>query len=173
MRRGCAIAVMVVLLAGGCARSSASNAIALDGTPRVPDVYGVISAVNLERLTLAGRTYKVSPKLQCFATSSLQVVPLLGRLHHFVHAGVDGDEVVWLAGFGPVAQIQDAPPTVFYVGTSKGAFGGGRVKFRDGTVLPIEAGLTIPPAEQRVRADIDPESGRIRAYVPAAITPSS
>lgn len=175
MRRSAALLALVLLAAGSgsCRRAGPPAPIPLDGTARNPDVSGVVEQVSSTSITIDGRTFAVSRRLQCFATASLETVPLVGRLHHFVHAGLDGRTVVWLAGFGPVAEPPGSPATVFYVGTAAGRVGSDHLRFRDGTVLPFEPGIEPPVAGTRVRADIEPSTGRVRAYTVVGFTASS
>lgn len=163
------LAVVLVLLAflASCARGGDDPAVAvrLDGSARTPDVVGLVTAVSLKRVTIGRRSFAVSPRLQGFATASRQPVSLLGRKGQFVHAGVVDDEVVWIASFGPVAQIGDRPPAVLYVGTVKSLPSAREVHFIDGTLLSLDEGVPPPAVGAKVRADLSPESGSITALV--------
>lgn len=161
------IAILVAVITPACDRGDGETAISLDGSPRRPDVVGVVGAVDLERVTIGTRSFSVSPDLRCLATASRRTVPLLGRKNQFVHAGISGDEVVWIGSFGPVAQIGDRPPAVLYVGTVKSLPRPREVHFSDGTLLPLGEGVSAPALSSRIRAEIDPRSGTINNIAPA------
>jgi hypothetical protein len=156
MRRAAVAAalVLVVLLAAGCGGDDGPTPITLDGRPRYPDAEGVVERVSAESLTLDGRrTYEVSPALQSFSTSTLKTLPLLQRRGQYVQLGLDGRTVVWLANVG--APVPVDPPRVFHQGTLV-RVSGGRLVFRDGTVLRLGPGVTSPVPSGLVRAAIDP-----------------
>jgi hypothetical protein len=168
-RRVAAVAaVLVVALAAGGCRHHADGGLVLDGRPRYPDAEGVVVAVNTKRLTLdGGRSYAVSPDLRSFSTYTLRTTPLLGRRNQYVQIGLEGHTVVWLAGVGAVVRAPDRPATVFYIGRLLRATGG-RLIFRDGTVLRLAAGVRAPARGTQVRVEIDPDSHMVRAAVVTA-----
>ena len=162
-RRVAAIVLAGVVLTGACARDEAPS-VALDGSTRRPDAEGVVTDVSRSRITVAGHRYALSPKLQAFSTYTLQAVPVLGRKQQYVQVGLDGDTVVWLAGFGAVVRMAGAEPTVYYTGVFR-RMEDGRAVFRDGSSLALAGGVEPPKAGTRVRAEIDPERRRVRALV--------
>lgn len=161
-RRGWAVVALSLALmtAPACSRAASESGLVLDGRPRIPDQEGVVVSVSRQRITLDGdRTYKVSPKLQSFATQTMQAVPLLGREGQFVHIGLDGDTMVW---FATIAEpFAGDPPTAYYTGVLE-RIDGDRAYFRDGTVLHVPAGLASPVAKGFVQVEIDPVAHRVR-----------
>lgn len=110
--------------------------------------------VSFTSLTLdGGRTYKITRRLQCFSTQTMQAVPLLDRKGQYVHLGVDGHTVVWLAAVGAI--LRTPSPVVFYTGTLVRR-SGRTVTFRDGTVLRLAAGVEPPVAKGFLQVQIDP-----------------
>jgi hypothetical protein len=84
-------------------------------------------------------------------------------LHHrdrYVHAGIDGDRVEWVAGVGVVVRAEGRPPVVFYNGTLVES-DDRQVIFRDGTVLTLAAGVDVPAGVTALRAEIDPETDEV------------
>lgn len=147
-----AVCGVVALLATACGGSGGSGAptVRLDGSPRVPDVEGLVARVSLKSITINGRAYRVSAKLQSFSTYDGSPAALLGRKDQYVQAGVKDNVVGWLAGIGAV--IQPAG-TVFYLGDLVGVQKG-RAVFRDGTTLAVAPGIDRS-TRGRVRAEID------------------
>ena len=154
-----------VLLAGGCSRGDAGHRLVLDGRPRYPDAEGVVEQVSFERIALdGGRTYGVSKDLQSFSTYDLAAFPLLQRRGQYVQLGLDGKKAAWMAGIGVVVRRPDAPPIVYYNGVVVRR-DGDRLIFRDGTVLRLAAGVTVPATSGLVRAELDPALHTVRAVV--------
>jgi hypothetical protein len=152
------------LVLGGCSRS-AGDELVLDGRPRHPDAEGVVEQVSFDRITLdGGRSYGVASDLQSFSTYDLAAVPMLHRLGQYVHLGLDGNEVEWMAGIGVVVRNPATPPVVYYNGVLV-RFDDDRAIFRDGTVLRLADGVTSPVASGLVRAELDPSLHRVRALV--------
>ena len=157
------LAAMALLTA--CSRGDASSDLVLDGRPRPPDAEGVVEKISFEEITLdGGRTYEVSKELQSFSTYDLAAVPMLHRLGQYVHLGLDGKQVVWMAGIGVVVRTSGAPPVVYYNGHLLRREGR-RANFRDGTVLQLAEGVTAPVETGLVRAEIDPAHHEVRALV--------
>lgn len=165
--RSIALVVGVAIVssfAGACSKDvteeDGAGAVVLDGRPRLPDEEGIVEEVSRDRITLdGGRTYRVSPKLQSFATQTMQAVPLLGREGQFVHVGLDGDTMVW---FATIAEpFPGEPPTAYYTGVLE-KIQGGRAYFRDGTVLSMADAVTSPVAKGFVQVEIDPVAREVR-----------
>lgn len=155
------IVIGLSLLAAGCSRDSGDDGrLVLDGRPRVPDEEGIVVSVTREEITLdGGRTFKVSPKLQSFATQTMEAVPLLGREGQFVHIGVEDDTMVW---FATVADpFPGEPPTAYYTGILE-KVEGQRAYFRDGTVLRLADGVEAPVQEGFLQVEIDPSAHLVR-----------
>ncbi len=158
LRSAAAIVVFVAMAAtaGACSDNGGSNApvVRLDGSPRVPDVEGVATRVTLKAITIDGRRYRVSPKLQSFSTYDGSPAALLNREGQYVQAGVKDGVVGWLAGIGVVVKPAG---TVFYLGDLVG-LQKGRVVFRDGTTLRLGRAVDAS-ARGRVRAEINASRG--------------
>lgn len=152
---------MVALTLAACGGGGDARPFALDGSPRVPDDEGIATQVSLQEVTLDGeRTYKLAKSLRSFSTYTLKLEPVLGRKGHYVQVGLDGDEVVWLAGIAlPVAGDGDTPPSVYYSGTLAER-DGDRLIFEDGTVLTAADDLPELP-EGKVTVRIDPKTHRV------------
>lgn len=151
------------LLFAGCAKSE-RHGVVLDGRPRVPDVEGVVEQISVEKVTLdGGRSYGVRKDLQSFSTYDLAAVPMLQRSGQYVHLGLDGTKVAWMAMIGEVIE-GPAAPVVYYNGVLL-RLEGNRAFFRDGTVLQLADGVTSPVGTGFVRAELDPSLHRVRALV--------
>ena len=168
-----AAVVALAVIAGACAKQeSSSSAVALDGSPRVPDAEGVVVSASPKGLTLnGGRRYKVSPKLVAFSTYDLKPVALASTVHQYVQIGVDDDTVVWLAQIGIVQTGADGKRTTLYQG-SLTRVSANRLYFRDGTVLRLAPGLHAPgDATGQTLAYIDVDRGVVQgATLPPAPT---
>lgn len=152
------------LLLGGCTKSD-NHQVVLDGRPRIPDVEGVVEQVSFEKITLdGGRSYGVRKDLQSFSTYDLAAVPMLQRSGQYVHLGLDGKKVAWMAMIGEVIEGPGAAPVVYYNGVLL-RLEGDRAIFRDGTVLQLADGVTSPVGAGFVRAELDPSLHRVRALV--------
>src|SRR5439155_16749512 len=131
------------LILAGCPKSDAHRLV-LDGRPRIPDAEGVVEGISFDRITLdGGRSYGVRKDLQSFSTYDLAAVPMLQRLGQYVQLGLSGQKVAWMAGIGVVVRRPDAPPVVYYNGVPVRR-DGSRLIFRDGTVLQLAGGVTVP-----------------------------
>lgn len=151
------------LLLAGCTKDG-SGQLVLDGRPRVPDVEGVVEKISFEQITLdGGRSYGVRKDLQSFSTYDLAAVPMLQRSGQYVHLGLDGKKVAWMAMIGEVIEGA-AAPVVYYNGVLL-RLEGDRAVFRDGTVLRLADGVTSPVGTGFVRAELDPSLHRVRALV--------
>jgi hypothetical protein len=154
-------ALVLAALLGACGRGGGDDGhVALDGSPRVPDVEGVVAklADDFSTLTLeGGRTYEIPKDVQSFSTVDGSTQPLRRRVGQYVQLGLDGRTVRWVAGFSAVV---DGPsgPVVYYTGTLRKAVGA-RLEFADGTVLRLApgAGSVSQAVGERVLASIDPE----------------
>ncbi len=156
---------MVWLLLAGCNGGGGPPPLVLDGSPRVPDVEGVVEEISFERITLdGGRSYGVSKELRSFSTYDLAAVPMLHRRGQYVQLGLDGGKVAWMAGIGVVVRAPGAAPVVFYNGYLL-RVDGDRAIFRDGTVLRLGRGVESPLPSGQLRAEIDPEAHAVRALV--------
>jgi hypothetical protein len=152
----------VVLGLAACSGGDAgakSGPVALDGTPRVPDVQGVVIKIadDFSTITLDGdRTYDLSPALQSFSTIDGSTQPVRRRLGQYVLAGLDGSTMVWIAGVSAVAKADGGAPVAYYTGNLV-EVDAGRAIFEDGTVLTLDAGVGAPPDAVAVVATIDAE----------------
>ena len=155
------IAMVMVACSGGGDR----DRFALDGSPRFPDVEGVVERISTERITLdGGRSYDVASDLASFSTYDLGPTPLLHRKGQYVQLGVDGDTAEWMAGIGVVVRAPGKAPIVYYNGYLLHVQDG-RAIFRNGTVLRLADGVKSPAETGLLRAEIDPARHVVRALV--------
>lgn len=151
---GALIAGLVVT--AGCSRDddatpSEVTFVAVDGSPRAPDDAGVLTSLadDFGSLVLDGGTaYEVSPSVQSFASIDGSTQPLRGRVGQYVHVGLDGDAVVWVAGLGAVVRLDGQPEEVVYLGRIT-AVRGSVIELQDGTVLELAAGVEVPGEASR------------------------
>lgn len=156
MIRRLIVAALVGLLLAACS-SDDSGAIKLDGSPRVPDDQGVATSAGRDKIVLdEKRTYKVSPSLQSFSTFTTETRPLATWVGQYVHIGLKGDTVTWIAGIAGV--VPTKPPRVHYPGRLK-EIDGDKAVFEDGTVLTL-APKVKPPVGQ-LTALIDPKTHKV------------
>lgn len=156
-----------------CGGGETKSPVVLDGSPRFPDDEGVVTALDVEglSLTLDGeRSYQVSEQLRSFSALDLSIQPLAGAKDAYVQVGLDGRTVVWL---GRVAKVVPTkPPRVFYVGRFarvEDSEDGRRVVFREGTVFALAEGVE-PPAEavdKVLQVEIDPAAHTVIDLRPA------
>jgi hypothetical protein len=140
-----AVAATAVLTLAACG-GSADPVVKLDGSPRTPDVEGIVVAASASGITLDGdREYEVAKKLISFSTYNHEVVPLASTVGAYVQAGVKGSTIVWISKIGPVATDPSGHKTVQYQGDLVDVRPP-RLIFRDGTVLRLADGLK-PPAD--------------------------
>lgn len=158
--------VALVLTAPGACSGGGDERLVLDGSPRHPDVEGVVEAVTVDQITLdGGREYKVSSALQSFSTYDLAASPLLSRKGQYVQIGLQGKTAEWMAGIGVVVRAPGADPVVFYNGILVET-DGDEVTFQDGTVLTLAKGVKPPVETGPLRAEIEPTSHQVRALTP-------
>jgi hypothetical protein len=140
VRREVAVVVAIAALLAGCGHGGHST-VSLDGTARVPDDEGIVTAVDLTSVTLDGdRTYRVEDDLVSFSNIDLQPVPLLYTQGQYVQVGADGHTARWI---GTVAKpLGTKPPTVLYAGTIR-SVDHGRLVFANGTVLRVAGAVDV------------------------------
>ncbi len=149
----------VTLLA--CANGG-GDGLVLDGSARLPDDEGVATTLDRDGITLDDeRRYDLSDDLASFSTSSLAAEPFVQRRGQYVQVGLDGDTVVWMAGFGALVPVEGTD-VVFYSGTYDGV-AEGRAAFTDGTTLAVAAGVQLPEPGRAVQVEIDAAQQRIVA----------
>jgi len=143
VRRELAIVAATLALLAGCGRGHHTT-VSLDGTPRLPDDEGIVTAVDLTSLTLDGhRTYRVEDDLVSFSNIDLRPVPLLYTKGQYVQVGADGHTARWI---GTVAKpLGTKPPAVLYAGAVR-SVGHGRVVFANGTVLRVAGNVDVAHA---------------------------
>ena len=155
---------MVVLLAS-CSQGGGDDRLVLDGSPRFPDVEGVVERISVDRITLdGGRSYDVASDLASFSTYDLAATPMLHRKGQYVQLGVDGDTAEWMAGIGVVVRAPGKAPVVYFNGSLQTVHDG-RAIFRNGTVLTLAKGVKSPIEAGTHRAEIDPSRHVVRALV--------
>lgn len=168
VRRRCVVVAGLLVggaLLGACSDDDGATAttfVKLDGSPRLPDREGIVTdlADDLSSLEIDGDRYEVSPALQSFATADGATRPLRSALDEYVHAGLRGRSVTWIASIADVVPGPDGD-VVFYVGDLE-RIDDGRAYFDDGTVLRLAPGIDDPrrgaAAEKpaRVTVQIDP-----------------
>jgi hypothetical protein len=144
----------------------------LDGSPRHPDDAGVVTKVASDFSTITlddERTYAVAKDLQCFATQDGTTLPLRQRVGGYVHVGLEGKTVVWVASISSVVDAPPAKPVVYYVGDVVDLVHDELI-FRDGTVLAVAPSLDLPKPPKdapRVTVTIDPETHLVIELRPA------
>lgn len=139
----------------------------LDGAPRVPDDEGVATSLTFRSITLDGaRTYEVSEDLLAFDTYNLQLEPMLRRRGQYVHIGLRGDVMEWMAGVSAVTPVEDRL-FAYYTGVFS-KVSAGRAQFRDGTVLRLADGLDPPDGGTLVEAEIDADTDEVVRLTPRA-----
>lgn len=131
---------MLALLAA-CSRGGGRSTVALDGSPRIPDDEGIVTAVDLSSFTLDGqRTYRIEDDLVSFSNIDLRTVPLLFTKGQYVQVGADGHTARWI---GTVAKpLKTTPPVVIYEGTLR-SVADGRLVFANGTVLRVADSVDV------------------------------
>jgi hypothetical protein len=158
MSRSAAV-VLALLLTASCARGSGDGGFALDGSIRVPDDEGIVTAVDLESVTLdEERTYEVDRELASFSAIDLSTVPLLFTEGQYVQVGTDGDRLVWLSAFAkPLAGDR---PLVVFAGEVD-LVDDGAIEFDNGTVLRLAPGVDTAELTGVVHVGIDPRSNTV------------
>lgn len=130
----------------------------LDGTPFSPDLVGVVDHVSPQSITIDGETHQLADEIVVFSAATLERINLAGRRDQYVQAGLDGDEVVWVAAVGGV--LPTDPPAVLFA--DHVASVGDAVSFRSGLVVDVAPGVDVP-VDGTVMVRIDPRADRIVA----------
>lgn len=160
----------IALVVGACGdddvdASAAGSFVALDGSPRVPDDAGVVTAIDADfaTLTLDGEAvYEIHDRVQSFASLDGSTLPLRSRLGVYVHVGLEGDTVVWVASIGSVLRIDGQPQTVGYLAAIRDVDEAERrITLRDGTVFALADSLQLPAALNGEITDPVPATLRI------------
>jgi hypothetical protein len=156
MSRVAAMASAALVLLAACGGGGSGGDASVEA--RVPDVEGVVSAVDGHRIVIDGTRYVLADDAASVSTYTLDPVPL--RTHTFVHAGVDDDtgRVQWVATVGIVSRTD--PPRVRYTGRLR-SVRDGRATFADGTALLVADDLRLEPGFLAV--ELDPATDRIVA----------
>ncbi|HUR48179.1 MAG TPA: hypothetical protein VMY88_01420 [Acidimicrobiales bacterium] len=165
--------LLAVAFAPACGGEDTAPAVVLDGSPRHADDEGVITALDVDGLSLTlddKRSYEVSEQLRSFSALDLSIQPLADAKDAYVQVGLDGRTVVWLGRIAKVVPTQ--PPRVFYVGRFtriEDADGLRRAVFGEGTVLALGDGVEPPPDSVGavLQVEIDPATHRVIALRPA------
>lgn len=159
LRAAAATTVVAALGLAGCGGGDDEPAVALDGSPRLPDIEGVVTEVSNDEIVLDGKhTYEVSDDLMAFSTYTLEAIPLAQRKGQYVQLGLDGDTAEWLALIGEPLEGR-----VYYTGELE-KVDGGKLVFSDGTVLALADGVKPPADSGRFRAVIDPNKRVVIAF---------
>lgn len=148
------ILLAVVLFRSTDDRGSLEALIA--GEPRRPDAVGVIAQIEADGVTLTDGS-RFGFHEQPVVVSSYTRQPVSPRPNQFVHLGLIGDRVRWMAVLGVVAKV--SPPRVDYTATID-HIDGDELVFDDGTVLPVVRSVTAYPGFAIV--EVDPEDGLVR-----------
>lgn len=166
MKRAGPFAALAVALATTACSGGGGDSFALDGSPRPPDLAGVVTGVDREHLVVdGGRRLRLAGDLASFSTYDLIATPVLHHRGRYVHAGLDGDRVEWVASIGVVVRAEGRAPVVFYNGDLVDV-DDGEATFRDGTVLTLAEGVTAPAGTAALRAEIDPETDEVVRLAP-------
>ena len=159
LRRAAAVATIIAALGAAACGGEDEPAIALDGSPRVPDAEGIVVEVSDDEIVLDGdRKFEVSDDLLAFSTYTLEAIPLAQRKNQYVQVGLDGDTVEWLALIA--APLEDR---VYYTGELE-EIDGDQLIFADGTVLTLDGGVKPPADSGQMRAVIDPKKRAVVAF---------
>ena len=157
--RAAAAATAVLALGAGACGGDDEPAVALDGSPRIPDAEGVVVEVSDEEIVLDGdRKFDVADDLMAFSTYTLETIPLAQRKGQYVQVGLDGETVEWLALIGE--PLEDR---VYYTGELE-EIDGDQLVFADGTVLTLADGVKPPAETGRMRAVVDPKKRVVTAF---------
>ncbi|MFP5325984.1 MAG: hypothetical protein ACLGHT_00705, partial [Acidimicrobiia bacterium] len=136
VRAAIAVTAAFTLGLSACGGGDDGPAVALDGSPRVPDAEGVVTEVTDDEIVLDGkRTFDVADDLMAFSTYTLEAVPLAQRKGQYVQVGLDGETVEWLALIGEPLEGR-----VYYTGEID-EINGEQIVFADGTVLTLGSGV--------------------------------
>lgn len=150
--------VALVACSGGSGAGSATPVtyVRIDGSPRVPNDQGVVTAMadDLSTITIDNRTYHTDPAMQSFSTIDGSTQPLRRRMNQYVQVGLRGDTVLWLAGIAAVVAPEGQAPVAYYTGVPVHV-SDRRLDFADGTVLTLANGVTPPSTGQLTLATID------------------
>jgi hypothetical protein len=164
--------VLVLAACGGGSGSSTATPVTyvrLDGTPRIPNDEGVITAMadDLSTFTLDDvRMYRTDASMQSFSTVDGSTQPLKRRLHQYVQVGLRGTTALWVAGIAAVVASDGRPGIAYYTG-APARVSNREVDFADGTVLTLATGVDPPPAGALVLATIDVASHKVTALAAA------
>ena len=141
------------------------------GEPRFPDDQGLVTSVSLKNIELDGeRRYELNDETESFSTYNETITPVLSWKNKYVHVGLRGDVVAWVAGIGVVDKSKD-PAVVHYTsGLLKRVDDKRNAIFADGTVLKLDEPLGDPPVGERMAAEI--EAGR-HVVILIRVAPSS
>lgn len=148
----------MLLLALAACGGGGDPGLVLDGTPFDADVEGVVDDVNLESITIDGRSHALADEIVVFSAATLERITLAGRRDHYVQAGLDDGEVVWVAAVGGV--LPTDPPAVLF--EDHVAAVGDTVRFRGGFVVDLAPGVDVPVGET-VMVRIDPGAHEVIA----------
>jgi len=157
LRRELALVVGLSLafVLGACGRN-AEAPFALDGSPRVADDEGIVTAVDRASITIDGeRRYAVSDDVVSFSNLTLAVVPLLYTEGQYVQLGVKGKTVRWI---GSLARpLTTSPPIVMFDG-EVARIDGSDLVFSNGTVLAAGKDVALDGLEgARVHVGLRPD----------------
>ena len=166
-----ALTVALVACGGGSGSGTAAPVtyVRLDGTPRVPNDEGVVTAMadDLSTFTLDDlRTYHTDPSMQSFSTVDGSTQPLKRRLHQYVQVGLRGTTALWVAGIADVVATDGQPGVAYYTGVPA-RVSNREVDFADGTVLILATSVDPPPIGALVLATIDVASHKVSALAAA------
>jgi len=174
-RRLMMLGVVLALALAACS-SSSKPVVALDGSPRIPDVSGIVTKADATGITTnANHTYKVSKNLIAFSTYNRKPITLASTVGSFVQMGVKDNTVLWISRIGVVVTTGQTK-TVSYQGDLV-SVAGSILTFKDGTVLTLDKGLQAPAGVKgSTYANIDAERGVVQGATfapPAAATTTS
>lgn len=135
----------------------------LDGSARRANEAGEVTEASLQKVTVDGkRTYTVPSDLACFSASTLKAQPLLARKGTFVHMGVAGGTVRWIAGYSAVVRLPGKPAVAYHLGALR-TLEGRTMVLKDGSVLPLADGVNPPKPEVQSRFEIDVATHKVTA----------
>jgi hypothetical protein len=138
-----AVASCFLVLVAACGGESSD--VALDGSPRVPDVEGVVVSIADDASSIeldGGRTFQLERDLESFSTTDGSTTPVRSWQDKYVHLGVEGKTARWIAGVASVVE-QGEQELGYYIGVLN-RVQGQRLEFKDGTVLRLDGDLDVP-----------------------------
>lgn len=151
MIRIAAALLVVCLLTVACGPEEPASI--LDEGARFPDAAGVVTDISAQSVQLDdGSTYAISPEVESFTSKEHLVTALLRwKDGWYVHIGLEGDSVIWIAGIG---LARGDSGQVNYPGVFD-RMERGHAIFADGTAFMADEGVEPLPEDSEALAIVD------------------